>query len=130
MAPLTLPAQPEPAQHSSSWNALQSLHKLPSGLLILDEQDGLLDSRLSCLGVQDVCEAPKLRAAEGLEHQNADLEITVSDKTGGSKSGALVTQGDSASENCDLLKQVIDAWDDLSPTAKALIAKMVNELRG
>ena len=69
-------------------------------------------------------------AAEGLEGQNTDLEITVSEKTGGANSGALMTQGNSASENCDLLEQVIDAWDDLSPSAKALVAKMVEEFKG
>ena len=68
-------------------------------------------------------------AAEGLEHQNADLEITVSAKRGGAKSGARVLKHASASENCDLLQQVIDAWDDLSPRAKTLVRRMVVMLR-
>ena len=66
-------------------------------------------------------------AAEGLEHQDADLKITVSNQTGGAKSGARLLKHESASENCGLLKQVIDAWDDLSPSARALVAKMVKE---
>ena len=69
-------------------------------------------------------------AAEGLEHQNTDLEITVSAKRGGAKSGAQVLKRKSANKNCDLLKQVIDAWDDLSPSAKALVATMAEELKG
>ena len=68
-------------------------------------------------------------AAEGLEPPTRGLEITVSAKRGGAKSGALMKQANSSSENCDLLKQVIAAWDDLNPSAKALVAKMVNELR-
>ena len=69
-------------------------------------------------------------AAEGLEGQNTNLEITVSAKRGGAKSGAITKQANSSSENCELLKQVIDAWDDLSPSAKALVAKMVKEFKG
>ena len=69
-------------------------------------------------------------AAEGLEGQNADLEITVSSKKCGAKSGAHLLKRKSASENCDLLEQVIDAWDDLSPSARALVAQTVKELRG
>ena len=69
-------------------------------------------------------------AAEGLEHQNADLEITVSDKTGGAKSGARALKSESTTENCDLLEQVIDAWDNLSPSARAIVAKMIEEFKG
>ena len=69
-------------------------------------------------------------AAEGLEPPTRGLEITASDKTGGAKSGARVLKRESASENCDLLQQVIDAWDDLSPSAKALVATMAEELKG
>ena len=72
----------------------------------------------------------KVSVAEGFEHQNADLEITESAKRGGAKSGAQVLKRESASENCNRLKQVIDAWDDLSPSAKALVAKMVKEFKG
>ena len=69
-------------------------------------------------------------AAEGLEGQNTDLEITVSAKRGGAKGGAHLLKRKSASENCELLEHVIDAWDDLNPSAKALIAKMAEELIG
>jgi len=58
------------------------------------------------------------------------LEITVSKERGGAKSGAQVLKRESASKNCNLLKQVIDAWEDLSPSAKALVAKMVKEFKG
>ena len=68
-------------------------------------------------------------AEEGLEPPTRGLEITVSDKTGGAKSGAQAMKSDSTNEDCDLLKQVIDAWDDLSPSAKALVAKMVKEFK-
>ena len=68
--------------------------------------------------------------AEGLEGQNTDLENTVSAKRGGAKSGARALKSDSTTENCELLKQVIDAWEDLSPSAKALVAKMVKEFQG
>ncbi|MEC7288456.1 MAG: hypothetical protein VXU42_07190 [Verrucomicrobiota bacterium] len=69
-------------------------------------------------------------AAEGLEPPTRGLEITVSAKRGGAKSGARMKQANSASENRVLLEQVIDAWDDLSPSAKALVAKMVKEFKG
>ena len=69
-------------------------------------------------------------AAEGLEPPTRGLEITVSAKGGGAKSGAHVLKSKSASDNRDLLEQVIDAWDDLSPSAKALVAGMVKELKG
>ena len=69
-------------------------------------------------------------ATEGLECQTADLEITVSAKTGCAKSGVRVMRREAATENCDLLKQVITAWDDLSPSAKGLVAKMLKELKG
>ena len=67
--------------------------------------------------------------AEGLEPPTRGLEITVSDKTGGAKSGARMLKRESATENCDLLKQVICAWDDLSPRARALVAKIVKEFK-
>ena len=52
----------------------------------------------------------------------------MSAKRGGAKSGARVLEVESTSEDCELLNQVIDAWDDLSPSAQALVAKMVKEL--
>ena len=67
-------------------------------------------------------------AAEGLEGQNTDLEITVSAKRGGAKSGALISEGESASANCGMLEQVVRAWDNLSISATALILQMLREL--
>ena len=130
MAPLTLPARPEPVHALFQLECppvtpsvtLWTTHPLGTG-------DRLPDSKLSCLDGQDMCEGPERQAAEGLEHQNADLEITVSAKRGGAKSGARMLKRESASENCELLDQVIDAWRDLNPSAKALIAKMVKELK-
>ena len=69
-------------------------------------------------------------AAEGLEPPTLGLEITASAKRGGAKSGAQAMKSDLTNEDCDLLKQVIDAWDDLNPSAKALVAKMVEEFKG
>ena len=69
-------------------------------------------------------------AAEGLEPPTRGLEITVSANRGGAKSGAQAMKSDSTNEDCDLLKLVIDAWDDQSPSAKALVAKMVKEFKG
>ena len=132
VARLTLPVQPAPAHAlcqlecppvSLHQSTLRTTHPLGTG-------DRLLDSKLSCLDVQDVCEGPKRQAAEGLEGQETDLEITVSAKRGGAKSGARMKRANSAGENSELLEQVIDAWDDLSPSAKALVAKMVKELKG
>ena len=67
-------------------------------------------------------------AAEGLEPPTRGLEITVSAKTGGAKSGALISEGESASANCEMLAQVVKAWDNLSISAKALILQMLKEL--
>ena len=53
----------------------------------------------------------------------------MSAKSGGAKSGARMSKSKSTVENCELLEQVIDAWDDLSTSAKALVAKMVAELK-
>ena len=53
----------------------------------------------------------------------------MSAKKCGAKSGARMKQTNSACENSELLEQVIDAWDDLSPSAKAVVAKMVKELK-
>ena len=67
MAPLTLPAQPAPAHAlfqmecppvSLYQSTLRTTHPLGTG-------DRLLDSKLSCLDGQDVCEGPKRQAAEG-----------------------------------------------------------------
>ena len=128
MAPLTLPARPEPVHALFQLECppvtpsvtLWTTHPLGTG-------DRLPDSKLSCLDGQDMCEGPERQAAEGLEPPTRGLEITVSAKRGGAKGGAHLLKRKSASENCELLEQVIDAWDDLNPNAKALIAKMVKE---